>query len=170
MTWLHERARHGGVDEVPLPAFVRGRLWLCGKHLVAPDPAGLLAELGAATVVCLCERGELAERYPDYVAWLGGDPRARWRPIHDLGAPPLPAALSLVDELHAVLASGDGAIVHCGAGIGRAGTLAAGLLVRLGVDLDAAIATVGAARPMAGPEAGPQRQLLADLAGLGRAP
>lgn len=164
MEGLGDRSRHGGVDELPLPAGVPGRLWLCGKHLVAPDPIGLLAALGADAVVCLCERDELAGRWPGYVAWLQADPRARWRPVADLAAPPLPEATALLDELHRLLHDGAGVVVHCGAGIGRAGTVAAGLLVRLGASPAAAVAAVAAARPMAGPEAGPQRQLLERLA------
>ena len=54
--------------------------------------------------------------------------------------------------------------MHCGAGIGRAGTMAAALLIRMGCDEAAARATVARARPMAGPEAGAQADLLAALA------
>jgi protein-tyrosine phosphatase len=59
-------------------------------------------------------------------------------------------------------------LLHCGAGIGRAGTVAAGLLMALGTPMDAALATVAAHRPMAGPEAGGQVELLEALDALRR--
>ncbi len=43
----------GGIDEIPLPATASGRLWLCGKHAIGPDPEGLMARVGADGVVCL---------------------------------------------------------------------------------------------------------------------
>lgn len=168
--WPAGRARHGGVDEVPLPAGP-GRLWLCGKHFVAPDPAGALSACEADRLVCLCERDELEDRYPGYVAWLvakAGD-GAWWFPVADLHAPSLEEAELFLDGLHRLIRSGHSVLMHCGAGIGRAGTLAAGLLIRMGVPLRAAVSTVADARPMAGPEAGVQTELLHRLAaGQGR--
>jgi protein-tyrosine phosphatase len=148
------------VDEIPLPAGA-GRLWLCGKHAIAPDPARLLAQTGAGALVCLVEEHELADRYPAYVHWLRTDPRARWWPVPDLHAPDVATARTYVAALRE-LASG-GVVVHCGAGIGRAGTMAAALLIDLGLTADEAVERVGAYRPMAGPEAGAQRELLAAL-------
>ncbi len=166
MTWLSERARNGGVDEVPLPRGP-GRLWLCGKHFVGPDVVDALARVGATTVVCLNEPHEIDARYPDYVDWLRHAPAtaALWHPIPDLHAPAVDDARSLVDELVARLDAGAGLLVHCGAGIGRAGTIAAAILIHMGATVDGALATVAAARPMAGPEAGAQRDLLLALAG-----
>jgi len=43
----------GGIHEIPLPPPARGRLWLCGKHAIGPDPDALMARVGADTVVCL---------------------------------------------------------------------------------------------------------------------
>ena len=169
MTWTPtERSRHGGVDEVPLPG-TTGRLWLCGKHYVGPDPDAALAATGAAAVVCLNQRHELEDRYPDYVRWLEAEApsRAHWHPVPDLGAPAPDAADALVGELRRRLDAGDGLLVHCGAGIGRAGTVAAAVLLDLGLGLDEALALVRAHRPMAGPEAGTQRDLLAALAARG---
>lgn len=163
--WPHGRSRDGGVDEIPLP--VRpGRLWLCGKHAVGPDPEAVLTRVGATTVVCLNERHELEDRYPDYVAWLDRHrpSRASWWPVPDLHAPPLDRALALLDDLRTRLDRGEGLVMHCGAGIGRAGTIAAGLLVALGWDVERAVGHVAAHRPMAGPEAGEQRMLLDRLA------
>jgi protein-tyrosine phosphatase len=70
----------------------------------------------------------------------------------------------LVAELVERLHSGQTLLVHCGAGIGRAGTLAACVLMGLGVPKDDALSTVAAARPMAGPEAGAQLDLVEALA------
>jgi protein-tyrosine phosphatase len=159
-----ERSRHGGVDEIPLPVGP-GRLWLCGKHYVGPDPEAAMAAVGATTVVCLSEAHELTDRYPQYVTWLDANTpvRAVWHPIPDLHAPGTDEAGALLEQLRARLSAGESLLVHCGAGIGRSGTVAAGLLVTLGVPLADALATVRAHRPMAGPEGGAQTDLLQTL-------
>ena len=116
----------------------------------------------ATTVVCLNERAELEDRYPHYVEWLHMQHtgRAVWCPIPDLGAPPVDEAMVLIETLRQRVERGDTLLVHCGAGIGRAGTIAAGLLMSMGLSRDAALAALAAHRPMAGPEAGAQRDLL----------
>ena len=90
MPWPSHRSIDGGIDRIPLPDSP-GELWLCGKHVTGPDAEAAMARVGATTIVCLNERHELEERYPDYVAWLvahRGD-RAVWFPIPDLHAPPV---------------------------------------------------------------------------------
>ena len=62
------------------------------------------------------------------------------------------------------LASGVGIVIHCGAGVGRAGTVAAALLVRTGATLDDALDTIAAHRPMAGPQTLAQALFLEELA------
>lgn len=187
--WLSPRSQHGGVDEIPSPPWgwvgpaitpgpeqtpgpppSRGRLWLCGKHFVGPDPEAALEEVDADLVVCLTERHELASRYPSYVAWLDANTggRALWHPIPDLHAPDIGEALPILCHLQQHLANGRTLLVHCGAGIGRAGTVAAGVLLLAGASLDDALEMVAANRPMAGPEAGAQAELLASLANLPR--
>ena len=164
MGWLDERQRNGGIDEVPLPAGTRGRLWLCGKHLIGPDVGAVVDRVGADAVVCLVPRHELDGRYHEYVAWLQADDRAIWFPIADLHAPGADVMQPLLDDLHARLACGETLVVHCGAGIGRAGTVAAALLIGLGASVDDALATVRASRPMAGPQDASQLALLHELA------
>lgn len=167
--WPSDRSRHGGADEVPLPSS-NGRLWLCGKHFVGPDPEAALETTGANTIVCLCERHELEERFPDYVVWLrdnSGD-RAVWWPIPDLHAPTVDEARQLIEKLQEHLGRGDGLLLHCAAGIGRSGTIAAALLVTMGLAPVDAVAHVAAHRPMAGPEDGVQSALLEALSrGIG---
>ena len=158
MSWLTERQRHGGIDRVEVPG--SGALWLCGKHLIAPDPEATLASVGAVGVVCLNERHELVERYPGYVSWLVEDRRAQWSPIPDLGVAASDVMAGIVAGVRARLDGGD-VIVHCGAGMGRAGTIAVGVLIASGVELDAALTAVATARPGAGPESGPQAELVA---------
>jgi protein-tyrosine phosphatase len=163
--WRAERSRNGGADRIPLPSGVAGGLWLCGKHFIGPDVDEALRKTGATTVVCLNQPGEIEDRYPEYVAWLRSHERAVWFPVPDLHAPDVDAAVVFVDGLVARLHAGEVLLVHCGAGIGRAGTTAAAILMHLGASMDDAIATVAANRPMAGPEAGAQLDLLRELAG-----
>lgn len=162
--WRRERSRNGGADRIPLPGGTGG-LWLCGKHFIGPDPEEALRKTGATTVVCLSQAPEIADRYPDYVAWLTANQpvRAVWHPVPDLHAPHLDEAVELVRALHDRVVTGEVLLVHCGAGIGRAGTIAAALLITMGDTLDAALTVVAANRPMAGPEAGVQRALLEAL-------
>jgi protein-tyrosine phosphatase len=159
MSWLSDRQRHGGIDRIEITG--HGTLWLCGKHFVGPDPTGALASVGAGSMVCLNEEHELADRYPNYVDWLRSDPRARWFPIPDLGAP-TPAAMRVIVEIVVNdLNDAGSAVVHCGAGIGRAGTVAVCALMSTGMDVSSAITAIARARPGAGPESGPQRELVA---------
>ena len=155
------------IDRIPLPTHAaHGALWLCGKHAIGPDPDELVERVGADTVVCLVESHEIRARYPDYCDWLRRHEgtRAHWRPIPDLGALPDPAMAGLVDDVVALITTGRHLIVHCGAGIGRAGTIACGVLIRLGMGLDDALGHVRSHRRLAGPEAGAQQQFLEHLA------
>jgi hypothetical protein len=164
--WAEKRSRHGGVDEIPLPAGFPGRLFVCGKHFIGPDPEAAVRHVGATAVVCLNAAGELG-RYPGYLGWLQVQQPARllWWSIPDLGAPTHEEALELLGELRSRLERGERLLLHCGAGVGRAGTVATGLLVMMDMDLEDAVEHVRAHRPLAGPEAGAQTELLVWLAG-----
>jgi protein-tyrosine phosphatase len=87
-----------------------------------------------------------------------------WFPIHDLNAPTLERTLPLLADLRARLDLGEHLLMHCAAGIGRAGTLAACILVQLGMGVDDALMLVRSSRPMAGPEVGPQLDLVTAVA------
>lgn len=165
MSWLSERSRNGGLDEVLLPSG-HGRLWLCGKHLIGPDPEGTLARTDASLVVCLNDEAELVHRYPDYVRWLrdNANGRALWWPVHDMHAPGLDGIGSLVRLVRQRLDAGQGVIAHCGAGIGRAGSLAAAVLIAHGMTVEAALARVAASRPGAGPQTLSQELALSEYA------
>jgi protein-tyrosine phosphatase len=100
--------------------------------------------------------------WPAYADWVRANDGGTvvWFPIHDLNAPTVERTLALLDDLDTRLQRGEHLLMHCAAGIGRAGTLAACLLVRLGTPVDDALALVRASRPMAGPEVGPQLDLV----------
>jgi ADP-ribosyl-[dinitrogen reductase] hydrolase len=51
------------------------------------------------------------------------------------------------EELRSILRSGSDVLVHCRGGLGRAGMIAARLLIELGTEPETAIARVRAARP-----------------------
>lgn len=125
-----------------------------------------MAEIGATMIVCLNQEHELADRYPEYVFWLNANNRRRavWFPIADLHAPSEEAIRPLLDQLTTLLVGGERLLVHCGAGIGRAGTLAVCLLIGLGTERDDALQIVASHRPMAGPEVGRQRDLVDAIA------
>ena len=88
-----------------------------------------------------------------------------WFPIPDMLAPKLAEMAPLLDDLERRLAEGQGLLVHCGAGVGRAGTLAISLLVRAGTPLPDALDIVAASRPMAGPQTHAQMEFLIALGG-----
>lgn len=163
MSWLTERQRDGGIDEVPIDG-VAGAMWLCGKHRIGPDPDGVIASVGASTVVCLTEAHELEDRYPNYVEWLRNDARARWFPIPDLSVPDGDQWTALIGALLHELRSGSNVIIHCAAGIGRAGTAACSVLLAAGMSLEAAEQRVAASRMGAGPQSREQARFIREWA------
>ena len=141
------------IDRIPLPCS-DGALWLCGRHDVAPDPEGALAYAdGASTIVCLNGVDELERSFPGYVEWLrqhrGG--RAIWFPIGNFGAPSARQAMPIVRMIVERLDAGEGVVMHCAAGQGRAGTMAACVLMALGQPEAQAVRTVASNRAFAGP-------------------
>jgi hypothetical protein len=163
LQWLTRRQLDGGIDRLELPAAVPGALWMCGKHAIGPDHRRLIDEVGgAASIVCLVERHEIEARYPTYVAWLDRDRAGdvMWRPIADLDAPSVEGMTEVVDEIVDRLHRGETLIVHCAAGMGRAGTVATCVLIRLGVGPADALRAVSEVRPGAGPEVGAQRDMV----------
>jgi protein-tyrosine phosphatase len=166
MAWPSDRSRDGGIDEIPMPTALSGRLFLCGKHAIGPDHLTLIDRVDATTVVCLTEMYELDDRYPDYTEWLRANlgTHAVHYPIPDMHAPTLDDLRGLVDDIEARLAAGEVIIVHCAGGIGRSGTVAVAVLLRAGVAIDDALITVRSNRPMAGPEVGAQQDVLREFA------
>lgn len=111
-----------------------------------------IAAWGAAAVVTLVEPHELESLQ---VAPLGDEVRARhmaWYhlPIRDVAVPDaaFEEAWQIAGEsLRSLVRHGFGVLVHCKGGLGRAGTIAARLLVELGMDHAAAIEQVRMVRP-----------------------
>jgi protein-tyrosine phosphatase len=119
-----------------------------GRDPLDDDLRTLADELGATLLVTLLSRREAAA--------LGDFRRAtrarglRWlhHPIPDMAAPASPAAAAkVVDQLVAHLSGGHTAVLHCLAGLGRTGTVAACLLVARGLGAASAVEAVRAARP-----------------------
>jgi len=165
MAWIGPRSVDGGLDEIPITA--PGRLWLCGKRVVGPDVEAALVRAGdASTVVCMCQRRELEDRYPDYVTWLETHEgtRARGFATPDLTAPSVDDAERMAQTIAGLLRNGEGVIVHCAAGMGRAPTIAICAMLVLGYSTDEAIALVADHRPLAGPEVGAQVDLVDEIA------
>lgn len=111
-----------------------------------------IAAWGAKAVVTLVETHELialrVEGLGTSVAAYG----MRWfhLPIRDVSAPGSSfeeAWAAAGSQLRDILIDGGDVFVHCKGGLGRAGTVAARLLVELGVAPKQAVANVRAARP-----------------------
>ena len=154
------------IDRVPLPG-TDGALWLCARKDVAPDPDAALAWAdGASTVVCLLPVNELETRCPEYVEWLRANraQRALWFPIRDFSAESADATMPFLRIVVDRLEAGEGVLMHCALGQGRAGTMAVCLLMLLGATPDDALRTVAAHRAFAGPATGSQWALVEDVA------
>ena len=154
----------GGIHEIPLDGTV-GKLWLCGKHFIGPNVEAVRTDLGIHYVVCLVEEHELVDRYDPYVQWHrenAGNPSV-WFPIHDLSYPPFEDSIEFVEHVTSLVRDKGSIVVHCAAGIGRAGTTAVAILMILGMPMYEALAHVRAHRPMAGPETGRQEEFIRQL-------
>jgi hypothetical protein len=156
------------IDRIPLPS-TEGSLWLCGRNDVGPDPeAALRWADDASTIVCLNHVDELAIRFPDYVRWLrehlGG--QAIWFPIENFNAPSPRTVMPVLRMITDRLEHGEGVVMHCAAGQGRAGTIAACVLIALGQSPGDAVRTVASNRVLAGPGSPSQWSLVEGVADL----
>jgi ADP-ribosyl-[dinitrogen reductase] hydrolase len=125
-----------------------GRRW---ARSLAADLAALDA-WGADALLSLVEPAEFARlgvpQLPDVMA----QHRIQWLhvPVTDMGTPDAASRAAWAQAgpaIDALLARGGRLAIHCAAGLGRTGTIAAALLVRTGVEPDDAIARIRAARP-----------------------
>jgi protein-tyrosine phosphatase len=153
------------IDRIPLPR-TEGALWLCSLRDVAHDPEAVLSYTGAATLVCLNERDELERREPAYIEWLRAHQpgRALWFPIRNFRAESAAATMPLLHMIVERLEAGEGVVMHCAMGQGRAGTMAVCLLMMLGATQDDALRTVATNRVFAGPGESSQWALVDDVA------
>ena len=155
----------GGIHRIPIDG-LPGSLYLTGFSVVGPDPGAALDDVGALTLVCLIEADEIERRFPDFAGWLvEPEPHsALHHPTPDQGVVSDEAVVAVAAGVLERLRAGDGVMLHCGAGMGRTGTVAALVLMATGVGLDEALATIRSARPGAGPDGPDQLAQLRRLA------
>ncbi len=111
-----------------------------------------IATWGAKAVVTLVETHELVALRVEGLETATAHHSMRWfhLPIRDVTAPGPTFETKWETagvQLRQILMNGEDVFVHCKGGLGRAGTIAARLLVELGVSPKQAIADVRAARP-----------------------
>jgi protein-tyrosine phosphatase len=156
---------------VALPFSMQGALYLhnmparprYGRSLA--DDAALMAENAITYAVDLAPLSEARTKSPDYAAAVESG-TLTWNrvsfPVTDLRVPvgeERPAYLDLARKIASDLKAGARVVIHCGAGIGRSGTLAIAVLLAAGSTYGAATGAVAQARGY--PETGEQRDLLA---------
>lgn len=152
------------IDRIPLP-LEHGALYLCARRDVAGDPEAALAFAQAHAIACLLPIDELEMSSPDYLEWLRVNRagKALWFPVSNYSAPGASVALPFLRMVEARLRAGEGVVMHCAAGQGRAGTFAVAVLMLLGVPRDEAVVTVRSHRAFAGPGSASQVNFVLDL-------
>jgi protein-tyrosine phosphatase len=138
--------------EVKLPGAVVGRLFLHsmpGRYEAYGDARQEIARCHIARVVCLAPLAEVQMKSPLYAQAIEAA-RLSWIqeifPVADYGIPEDRETFwRLAQRLAAGLQRGERVLIHCGAGIGRTGTMAICVLLALGMTTDHAHATVRAA-------------------------
>ena len=136
----------------PLPVIhqvlpLAGRLWGAGRPGYPDEPPSAPAmeagvhgwrELGVERVVSLIQDWELPSRAPGLFEALGARKIAVARlPIRDFGVPTDTTVFArLLADIRQRLATGDGVLIHCNAGLGRTAVVLAALLRIHGFDGD----------------------------------
>jgi protein-tyrosine phosphatase len=151
---------------VELPEGLAGCLFLHsmpGRCEAYEDARQEIARCHISRVVCLAPLAEVQTKSPRYAQAIESDclPWIReMRPAADYGIPnDCDAFWRLAQRLAAGLQRGERMLIHCGAGIGRTGTLAICVLWALGMTTDQARATVRAAG--SSPETVAQQEVIA---------
>lgn len=152
------------IDRIPLP-IATGSLWLCARRDVANDPDAAMAWAEAHAIACLLPVEELELHAPAYLEWLRThrNTKALWFPVSNYGAPSARQALPFLRMVEERLHAGEGVLMHCAAGQGRAGTMAVAVLMLLGLSREEAVLTVRSHRAFAGPGNASQVNFVLDL-------
>jgi protein-tyrosine phosphatase len=137
---------------VQLPDSTPGKLYLSampGYHSPFEEDARLISDFDINQVFCLAPFPEIKVKAPEYAVAIRAD-ALPWKwlgfPVEDFDAPAdrvrfLAMARDIADRLR----SGEHLLIHCAAGIGRTGMLAALVLMILGLDRSEALVRVNAA-------------------------
>lgn len=121
---------------------VAGQLFLSampGRHRPFAEDCSAIVERGITSVVCLAPLDEVQRKAPEYADALARGSLA-WKchefPISDFCVPPDSTRSELLRLIRSVaerVRAGKRVLIHCGAGIGRTGTVALGVLFALGL-------------------------------------
>ncbi len=158
--------RWDDLREVTLPPAVPGRLFLMampGRQRPLEGDIDKALAVGVTRLVCLVPLDEVAAKSPRYAQALASD-ELPWPvdlfPIENEHRPrELEPFARFVLELTEALREGERLLLHCAAGVGRTGTVAACVLVALGLGLEEALDTVRRAGSF--PETAEQREVIA---------
>jgi len=148
-----------------LPAGVKGRVYLHsmpGRYEKFEDTTSAIKDLKIDGVICLATEEEIRLKSPIYMKMIQAnehDWRQRMFPILNFGVPSdWDEFFQLSKDLSQHLLSGNNFLIHCGGGIGRTGTLAVGVLLFLGMEIEEAKEVATSAGSF--PETTSQDQLL----------
>jgi len=139
----------GSLRTVVLPRDVRGSLYLHsmpGRYDSLSTSVSEIEEKEIDIVISLTSLEEIRQKSPEYANAIDDNSLGFERmefPIIDFGIPHDSIAfLNLAMNLAGRLKSGENLLIHCGAGIGRTGTLATSVLISLGKNLNESLKTV----------------------------
>jgi protein-tyrosine phosphatase len=131
---------------VSLPDDAPGRLYLHsmpGRYETIETFLSEARKEGLSAVVCLAAESELSASlgYSEARSGKALPFRTRDFPILDFGVPSIedrPSFIELIAEIAGDLRRGEAVLVHCRMGIGRTGTVAACVLLELGLGVEEA--------------------------------